>query len=36
MDSLLYIILSVVFAGTMLMLLDLPYVSGSILASGAG
>ena len=36
MDSLLYIILSVLFAGTMLMLLDLPYVSGSILASGAG
>ena len=36
MESLLYIILSVLFAGVMLMLLDLPYISGSILASGAG
>ncbi len=36
MDCILYIIISVLFAGTFLMMLELPYVSGSVLASGAG
>ena len=31
-----YIILSVLLAGSLLLLLDLPVVGGSILASGAG
>lgn len=36
MDSILYIVISVLFAGTFLMMLELPFVSGPVLASGAG
>ena len=36
MEVLPYIILSVLLVGTLLILLDLPYISGSVLASGAG
>ena len=36
MDCILYIVISVLFAGTFMIMLELPFVSGSLLASGAG
>ena len=36
MDCILYIVISVLFAGTFMIMLELPFVSGSVLASGAG